>query len=204
MKVEAILWVLVLVSLALVVVSPKYRKHFLVVFAVAVVTVVAVIIVVRKNEKLIPAASSVPAPQRSKRVDFEQLHIEKLDKDDPEARHRIEVSEIRFDQIRPSAGSEPGTIESIRARLYNDSARFALTDYSYDLVVQDCVAEVCTTVYEQRGRASTTVPANQARDVTIEIRAGESRASPSFKLLGRPKIILSPLDTRAYKATSTP
>jgi hypothetical protein len=48
-----------------------------------------------------------------------------------------------------------------------------------------------------------TVPANQARDVTIQIRPGETRDSQPFQLLGTPKIILSPTKTRAYRA-STP
>lgn len=202
MKVEAMLWVLILLSLALAIVSRKYRKYGLVVIGFSVVTIVAVIALVRKSEVLTPASSSVPA-QHSKRVDFEQSHVEKLDKEDPEAKNRIDVSEIRFDQVRPSADSEPGTFESIHARLYNDSARFALTDYAYYLVVQDCVAKVCTTIYDQRGLASTMVPANQARDVMIEIRA-ETRESPLFKLLGTPNIILSPSGTRAYKAALVP
>ena len=203
MKIEAMLWMLILVSLALAIVSREYRKYGLVVLGFAVVTIVAVIVLVRKNEITTPAASSVPV-QRSKRVDFEQSHVEKLDKEDPEAKNRIDVSEIRFDQIRASADSEPGTIASIRARLYNDSARFTLTDYAYYLVVQDCVAEVCTTIYDQRGLSSTMVPANQARDVMIEIRAGDARESPPFKVLGTPKIILSPSGTRSYKAALVP
>jgi len=69
--------------------------------------------------------------------------------------------------------------------------------------VQDCAANACATIYDQRGWASVTAPANQARDVTIEIRSGESRESPPFQLLGTPKITLSATETRAYKA-STP
>ena len=204
MKAEAILWMVILVSLALAVVSRKYRKYGLVVLGLAAVAIVAVIVLQRKDE-ILPAASPevVPAP-RSRRVDFEQSHIEKLDKEDPEAKNRIGVSEIRFGQIRASEGPEPGSIESISARLYNDSARFALTDYGYYLAVQDCVAKVCTTIYDQRGLASALVPSNQARDVRIEIRAAETRGLPLFKLVGTPKIILSPSDTRAYKAALVP
>jgi hypothetical protein len=203
MKVEAMLWILILVSIAFAIASRKYRKYGLIVIGFAVMMIVAVIVLVKKDEIPTPALPSLPA-QRSKRVDFEQLHVEKLDKEDPEAKNRIDVSEIRFDQIRPSSNSEPGTIESIRARLYNDSARFTLTDYAYYLVVQDCVAKTCTTIYDQRGLASALVPANQARDVMIEIRAAETRESPRFKLLGTPQIILTASGTRAYKDALVP
>lgn len=203
MKIEALLWVLILISLALAIVSRQYRKYGLVVIGFSVVAIVMVIVLARKSEISTPAAIGVPA-QHSKRVDFEQLHVEKLDKEDPEAKNRIDISEIRFDQISPSAGSEPGTFESIRARLYNDSARFALTDYAYYLAVQDCIAKSCTTIYDQRGLESATVPANQARDVKITIRAGETQVLPPFKLLGTPRIILTPSETRAYKVASTP
>ncbi|HEY2676212.1 MAG TPA: hypothetical protein VGI65_04530 [Steroidobacteraceae bacterium] len=203
MKIQAILWMLVLLSLAIAIVAPKFRVYGLVVVGLAVVTIVAVVALVTKNEALSPAASSVPAAH-SQRVDFEQSHVEKLDQEDPDAKTRIGVSEIRFDQIRPSADSEPGTFDSIRARLYNDSARFTLTDFAYYLEVQDCVAKVCTTIYDQRGLSSTTVPPNQARDVKIDIRATETRNSPAFKLLGTPKIVLSPSGTRAYKAALVP
>jgi hypothetical protein len=203
MKVEAMLWILILVSIAFAIASRKYRKYGLIVIGFAVMMIVAVIVLVKKDEIPTPALPSLPA-QRSKRVDFEQLHVEKLDKEDPEAKNRIDVSEIRFDQIRPSSNSEPGTIESIRARLYNDSARFTLTDYAYYLVVQDCVAKICTTIYDQRGLASALVPANQARDVLIEIRAAETRESPRFKLLGTPQIILTASGTRAYKDALVP
>ena len=194
---------LILASLALAIVSRSYRKYGLVAIGFAAVAIVAVIVIQRKDEVL-PAASPEVPVQHSQRVDFEESHVEKLDKVDPEARNRIDLSEIRFDQIRPSEGAEPGTIESIRARLYNDSARFALTDYGYYLAVQDCVAKVCTTIYDQRSLESTMVPAGQARDVTIKIRAPATREMPLFKLVGTPKIILSPSDTRAYKAALVP
>jgi|SRR5665213_744217 len=203
MKAEVIIWILILVSLALAIVSRKYRMYGLVVLGLAATAIVAVIVLQRKDEILAVAPPDAPA-QHSQRVDFEQLHVEKLDTEDPEAKNRIDVSEIRFDQIRPSGDSEPGTIESIRARLYNDSARFILTDFAYYLMVQDCVAKVCTTIYDQRGLASTMVPPTQARDVTIEIRAHETGEAPLFKLVGTPKIILSPSGTRAYKAALVP
>lgn len=203
MKLEVMLWLLVLVSLALAVASPKYRGYGLTVLGFAVMAIVAVVVLQRKDEVLPPTSPSVPA-QHSQRVDFEQAHVEKLDKEDPDAKNRIAVSEIRFDQIRPFGDSQPGTIESIRARLYNDSARFTLTDYGYYLAIQDCVAKVCTTIYDQRGLASTMVPPTQARDVKIEIRASETGEAPLFKLLGTPKIVLSPSETRAYKPALEP
>ena len=197
------LWVLILVSLAFAILSPKHRKYGLIVVGFSVVAVVAVIALVRKDEIVTPAASGAPARQL-RRVDFEQSHIDKLDQEDPDAKNRIALSEIRFDQIRASADLEPGTFESIRARLYNDSARFTLTDFAYYLEVQDCVATLCTTIYDQHGLTSATVPPNQARDVMIEIRAPELRKLPAFKILGTPKIILSPTGTRAYKAALVP
>src|SRR5277367_2490670 len=112
MKLEAMLWILVLVSLALAIVSRRYRKYGAFVIGVAVVAAAAVILLARNSEILTPAATSVPA-QNSSRVDFEQFHVEKLDKEDPEAKTRIDVSEIRFDQIIPSAGTEAGTFESV-------------------------------------------------------------------------------------------
>ncbi len=203
MKVEAMLWVLVLVSLALAIVSPKYRKYGLVVVGLSIMGIVAIIVLARNDEIPAPATSGAPI-QQSKRVDFEQSHIEKLDRMDPEAKNRINVSEIRFDSIAPSTGAEAGTFESIRARLYNDSARFALSDYGYYLAVQDCIAQTCTTIYDQRGLESASVPPKQARDVKIAIHTGETQRLPAFKLLGTPKIILVPSETRAYQAAPTP
>jgi hypothetical protein len=202
MKVEAMLWVLVLASLALAIVSRKYRKYGLAVVGIAVLAIVAIVALVRKDETWAPPSTSTPA--QMKRVDFEQSHVEKLDKEDPEAKNRIGVSEIRFDQVRPYEEWQPGTFESIHARLYNDSARFTLTDYAYYLEVQDCVARVCTTIYDQRGLASALVPPHQARDIAIEIRGAETRGLPRFKLRGTPNIVLSPSATRAYKTDLIP
>ena len=201
MKFEAILWVAILVALALAIVSSKYRRFALLAVGVSVAAIVTVIVVASKNTVVTPHSSSAPA-RTSQRVDFELLHIEKLDLEDPEAGNRIALSEIRFDQIRPISGSDPRTIESVRARLYNDSAPFSLTDFAYDLVVQDCLPNACTTIYAQRGWESMTVPANQARDVTIQIRPGETRDSQPFQLLGTPKIVLTPSETRAYRAAT--
>ena len=203
MKVEAMLWVMFLVSLAIATVSRKYRKYGLAGIGLAVVVIVTVIVLPRNNEMATPASASVPA-QHPKRIDFELSHVQRLDQEDPQAKNRIQVSELRFDQLSPSADMEPGTFESVRARLYNDSARFALTDYGYYLAVQDCIAKGCTTIYDQRGLESAAVPAHQARDVKIEIRSGETHGAPPFKLVGTPKIILLPTETRAYNAASAP
>jgi hypothetical protein len=194
------LLLLVLAALALAVVSRSYRTYGLVVVGLALAAIAAVIVLTGQNESSAPALAGAPA-QRTKRVDFERSHVEKLDKQDPDARNRIAVSEIRFDQIIPSPDSQPGTFESVRARLYNDSTHFALTDYGYYLAVQDCVAKVCTTIYDQRGLESATVPSTQARDVKIEIRAGEAGGTPPFKVLGTSKIILVPSETRAYEVS---
>jgi hypothetical protein len=202
MRFEVLLWVVILVSLALAIASSKHRKLSLIAVGVAVAAVVTIILVASKSEVATPPATS--QVQRPQRVDFEALHIEKLDKEDPQAKARIALSEIRFDQIRPFPGADARTIESIRARLYNDSAHFALTDYAYYMVVQDCVANVCTTIYDQRGWASANVPAGQARDVMIELHAGNTRESPAFQLLGAPKVLLSPTETRAEKAAQAP
>jgi hypothetical protein len=40
--------------------------------------------------------------------------------------------------------------------------------------------------------------------VMIEIHAGDARESSPFKILGTPKIILSPSGTRSYKAALVP
>jgi hypothetical protein len=117
MKFEAMLWVWILVSLAVAIVSSKYRRFALLAVGVAVAVIVTAIVVASKTEVVAPPPSNTSF-QHSKRVDFEALHIEKLDKEDPEAKNRIAVSEIRFDQLRPTPGSDPRTIESIRARLY--------------------------------------------------------------------------------------
>jgi len=200
------LWMLVLVSVALAIVSPRYRAQSLIAVGVVIVTIVAIVVLKDRGEPVtssLPRAAAQGSMQQSQHVDFEQFHIEKLDKEDPEGKNRIAVAEIRFDQIRPEWGSEPGTIGLIRARLYNDSARFTLTDYAYYLVVQDCVQSACTTVYDQRGQAAALVPANQARDVVIAIR-DQVRGVPTFKILGTPNIILSPMSTRAFRSALAP
>ncbi len=203
MKLEAMLWTLVLVSLALAIVSRRYRVYSLIAVGVVIVTIIATVVLEKRGESVTASLPSLPAQpsiQQSQHVDFEQFHIEKLDAEDPDAKNRIGIAEIRFDQIRPELGSDPGTIRLIRARLYNDSARYTLTDYAYYLVVQDCVKSACTTVYDQRGQAAALVPPIQARDVVITIRDGDTRGVATFKILGTPNLKLSPTSTRAYQA----
>ena len=201
MKLEAVLWIVLLGSIATAIASPKYRKYCLIAAGIVMATIVAVVALTKRDEPLkssLPAVpAQTPAPEAS-HADFEQLHIENLDKKDPEAKNRIALTEIRFDQIRPELGSDPGTIRLIRARLYNDSQRYALTDYAYYLAVQDCTASACTTVYDQRGQAAASVPPNQARDVVIAINDGYTRGVATFKILGTPKIELSATSTRAF------
>jgi hypothetical protein len=88
------------------------------------------------------------------------------------------------------------------ARLYNDSAIYTLSDYGYDLAVQDCIKTVCTTVFDQHGLSGTWVPPNQARDVEIAIREGGTRELPPIKILGTAKILLTATATRALPAIS--
>jgi hypothetical protein len=125
-----------------------------------------------------------------------------LDKADPEAKNRIRIAEIRFDQVRSEPGAERGSIGRIVARLYNDSAAYALTDYGYYLVVQDCIRAVCTTVFDQHGLSSASVPPNQARDVEIAIRDASTRGLPPIKILGTANVLLTPVATRGQLAGS--
>jgi hypothetical protein len=201
MKVEVMLWILVLVSVALAVASPKYRAQSLLAGGMIIVAIVVIVVLTKRGEaptSTLPPSAAQTSPQQPNHVDFERFHIENLDKEDPEAKKRIAPTEIRFAQIRPETGPQPGTIRAIGARLYNDSARFPLTDYAYYLVVQDCVKGACTVIYDQRGWAPASVPANQARDIRIAIRDGDTRGVAVFKITGTANIQLSPTDTRAY------
>jgi hypothetical protein len=172
---------------------PKTRAFSLSAIAVAIVAIVVIVIFAKRGE---PVAAAPPAVEK-KPVDFERFRIEKLDKADPEAKNRIRVAEIRFDQIHAEPGAERGSIGTIVARLYNDSATYTLTDYGYDLVVQDCIRAVCTTLFEQHGQSSASVPPNQARDVQIAIRDGNARDLQPIKILGTANILLTPAATRA-------
>jgi hypothetical protein len=201
MKIEAMLWILVLILVALAFVFPKTRSFSLSAIGVAIVAIVSVVVIAKREEPITPAATALPAVER-KPVDFEQLHVEKLDKADPEAKNRIRVDEIRFEQVRADPGAERGSLGgAIVARLYNDSAAYALTDYGYYLVVQDCIKGVCTTVFDQQGLSSVSVPPKQARDVKITIRDGGIRDMPPVKILGTPNFLLTPVATRAEAAS---
>ena len=198
MRIEAMLWILVFILVALAFLYPKTRAFSLSAIAVAIVAVVGIVVFAKRGEPVALVTAAPPAAEK-KPVDFERFHIEKLDKADPEAKNRIRVTEIRFDQIHAEPGAERGSIGTIVARLYNDSATYTLTDYGYDLVVQDCIRAVCTTVFDQHGQSAASVPPNEARDVQIEIRGGNARDLP-LKILGTANILLTPAATRAQLA----
>jgi hypothetical protein len=201
MKLEAMLWIVVLILVALAFLFPKTRSFSLSAIGVAIVAIVAIVVIVKHGQPITLGVTAPPAVEQ-KRVDFEQFHVEKLDKADPAAKNRIRVEEIRFDQVRAEAGAERGSVGAIVARLYNDSATYTLTDYGYYLVVQDCIGAVCTTVFDQRGLSSVSVPPKQARDVKIAIRDGGTRDVPPIKILGTANILLTPTATRALSASS--
>jgi antitoxin (DNA-binding transcriptional repressor) of toxin-antitoxin stability system len=199
MKIEAMLWIVVFMLVALAFLFPKSRAFSLSAIGVAIFAIVVIVVIAKRGEPVALVAAAPPAVEQ-KPVDFERFHIQNLDKADPEAKNRIRVAEIRFDQIRAEAGAERGSIGRIVARLYNDSATFTLTDYGYDLLVQDCIRAVCTTVFEQHGLSAVTVPPSQARDVDIAIRDGNARELSPIKILGTANILLTPAATRAQPA----
>jgi hypothetical protein len=201
MRIEAILWIVVFILVALAFLFPKTRAFSLSAIAVAIVAIVAIVVFAKRGESVALVTTAPPVVER-KPVDFERFHIEKLDKADPEAKNRIRIAEIRFDQIHAEPGAERGSIGTIVARLYNDSATYTLTDYGYDLVVQDCIRAVCTTIFEQHGQSAASVPPNQARDVQIGIRGGNARDLQPIKILGTANILLTPAATRAQLASS--
>jgi len=201
MRIEAILWIVVLILAALAFLFPKTRAFSFSAIAVAIVAVVVIVVFAKRGGPVALVSAASPAVEK-KPIDFERFHIENLDRADPEAKNRIRVAEIRFDQIRAEPGAERGSIGRIVARLYNDSATYTLTDYGYDLVVQDCIRAVCTTVFDQHGLSAASVPPNQARDVEIAIRDGNTRDLPAIKILGSANILLTPTATRAQPAGS--
>ena len=197
MKLEAMLWIVVFVLVALAFLFPKTRAFSLSAIGVAIVAIVVIVVIAKRGEPIALGIAAPPPPVEQKPVDFERFHIENLDKADPEAKNRIRVEEIRFDQIRAEDGVERGSIDKVVARLYNDSATYALTDYGYYLVVQDCIRAACTTVFDQHGLSAVSVPPNQARDVEIAIRDGNGRDMLPIKILGTANILLMPSATRA-------
>ena len=201
MKIEAMLWILVFVLVALAFLFSKTRAFSLSAIGLAIVAIVAIVVIAKRGEPI--ALGAAPAPVvAQKPVDFERFHLENLDRADPEAKNRVRIAEIRFDQIRAQTGAERGSIGKIVARLYNDSPNYTLTDYGYYLVVQDCIKAACTAVFDQHGLSAASVPPSQARDVEIAIRDGGSRALPSIKILGTANILLTPESTRGQPAGS--
>ena len=210
-------WIFVaVVFLLLAVLSPGFRKFGLPLAGAAIVIIVALILLNERN-KPNPAPAAIDSkskPATHRRVsDLDDYLIERQDKEDPEAKNRISLTEVRFGQIKPAFGPQANAIQSIQARLYNDSKRFSLTDYSYYLVVQDCVetklrdpsTAQCTTVYDQRQRGTpVVVPPSQARDIAISIPVDSVTFAPIFKILGEPRIELSPTETRAYRSPEHP
>lgn len=201
MKLEVLLWTVVLALLALAFLFPKTRGLSLSAIVVAVVAIVALVFVAKREAPMTPKAPT-PLTAEQKPVDFEQFHIEKLDKADPEARNRIRVGDIRFEQIRAEPGAERGSLGTIVARIYNDSATYTLSDYGYYLVIQDCIKAICTTVFDQRGLSAISVPPNQARDVRVAIRNDASRAALPINILGTANILLTATETRGQSAGS--
>jgi hypothetical protein len=201
-----VFWIFAGVALVLLLIPARYRK---IGFGAAGLIFIVFLGIVVFNRRPTPDArpaviekSAAPTVE-SRRFDFDQYERDKKDKEDPEATTRIPLSAIRFDQVSSNAGIESGSIQTIRARLYNDSHDFALTDYAYYLRIQDCLpanaGTQCTTVYDQRGTASLLVPPNQARDVTIAIQKNPTTLAAPFKLLGTARIELTPAETRSYR-----
>jgi len=200
-------WIFAAIAVLLLFASPRVRSIGLTMLGS--VFVVFLLIVLVNRRPVAPASLPIPplanAGAASRQFDFDKYQQDKKDREDPEARTRIALSEVRFGQVQFVAGIDAGTVETIRARLYNDSRQFTLTDYAYYLEVQDCLPVKpddqhpleCTTVFDQRSMASATVPPNQARDVVIEIAKDATGRLP-FKLLGTPHIELKPTDARAY------
>lgn len=202
MKVEAMLWIVVLILVALAFLFPKTRPLSLSAIGVAIIAIVVIVVIASHGEPRVSGVTAPPAVEQEP-VDFERFHVEKMDKADPGARNRIRVEEIRFDQIRAEPGAERGSVGRVAARLYNDSPTYTLTDYGYYLVVQDCIGSVCTTIFDQHGLSAVSVPPNQARDVEIAIRDGSTREAPPIKILGTANVLLTPVATRA-QPTSNP
>lgn len=196
------------VALGLIFTPKRFRKTGITIVVIVALIFLVIVLVNRRSPTVQPSVPkpASPAPPVSRRFDFDKYEQEKRDKEDPEASTRIPVSQLRFGQIQPIPGLDPGSIRSVQARLYNDSPQFALTDYSYYLGVQDCIPatagekpiEHCTTVYDQRDSVSLVVPPNQARDIVIDIPRTAGSTSAPFKLLGTVRIVLTAEDTRAY------
>jgi hypothetical protein len=202
MKIEAMLWIVVLILVALAFLFPKTRSFSLSAIGVAIIAIVSAVLIVKGKEEPTPGYVAQPAVEQ-RPVDFERFHVEKLDKADPEAKNRIPLQEIRFDQVRVEPGAQPGSIGTVVARLYNDSATYTLSDYGYYLVVQDCIKAVCTAVFDQQGLSAVSIPPTQARDVRIAIRDASSPNVPPIKILGKANILLTPVATRGQPVSNS-
>ena len=202
------IWIFLAVAALLIFASPVVRNTG---FAILGTGFVVFLLIVISNRPAAQAPATAVQPQAnadatSKKFDFDQYHQEKKDREDPDAKTRIPLSAVHFDQIQSVPGIDAGTIRTIRARLYNDSTQFTLTDYSYYLEVQDCLPVKpddkhplqCTTVFDQRDSSSTAVPPEQARDVVIDIAKDSKTGASPFKLLGTPHVELKMTTTRAY------
>ncbi len=202
------IWIFAAILIALAALSPGFRRFGLALAGVAIILIIILILINDRSKKPSAPMADVPAPAaRQKMMDHDEYVLSMQDKKDPDATHRIALTEVRFGEITPavdtpSAGPPGGAtpvFRSVQARLYNDSPRFTLTNYSYDLTVQDCVLERCTTVYEQRQQGlPVLIPPNQARDVTIPLKPDPGGSIP-FKLIGKARIQLTCNDVRAYQ-----
>jgi hypothetical protein len=105
MKIEAMLWIVVLILVALAFLFPKTRSFSLSAIGVAIVAIVAIVVIAKRGGEPLTLGATAPPAVEKKPVDFERFHVEKLDKADPEAKNRIRVEEIRFDQVRAVAGA---------------------------------------------------------------------------------------------------
>jgi hypothetical protein len=209
-------WIVAALVLLFALLSPRFRKFGLALAGAAILIIVVLILLNERNKPNPAPAAIYPKSEpatHSRASDHDDYLIERQDRDDPEAKNRISLTEVRFGQIKSTFGPQANAIQSIHARLYNDSKRFSLTNYSYYLVVQDCAEAKphdpptahCTTVYDQRQRGTpVVVPPNQARDITISIPIDSVTFAPTFTILGEPRIELTPTDTRAYRSSEHP
>jgi hypothetical protein len=104
MKIEAMLWIVVLILVVLAFLFPKTRSFSLSAIGVAIVAIVAAVVIAKRSEPPAPAATAPPAVEKEP-IDFERFHIDKLDKADAEAKNRIRVGEIRPSTCRGWSGT---------------------------------------------------------------------------------------------------
>ena len=204
------IWLFATILIALSAFSRGFRRFGLALACAAVVIIVALILINDRVKKVPPPMAERPAAAaHAKMMDHDEYVISVQDKKDPDARYRISLAEVRFGEITPVldaplAGALPAApapaFRSVQARLYNDSGRYTLTNYSYDLIVQDCVADLCTTVYEQGQQGvPLVIPPLQARDVAIALKPDAVSGAAPFKLIGKARIQLTCKDVRAYQ-----